>query len=255
MTEFHVQKAMILAAGKGTRMRHLSRTVPKPMTRIQGSTLIDRALDHVVACGLTAVVNVHHLADTLEAHLGNPIRKGIVTISDERDMLLETGGGIKKALPLIGTDPFLSINGDALWTDTDAPIINRLIDAFKPDTMDMLVMLVPVNAAHGYDGAGDFIIAGTAAGNSEPCHILSFRGDAAAAPYMFGGIMITKPTLFAAHPSQGPWSSVELMKRAAQAGRLMGLVHHGLWIHVGTPEAITEAETILNANAHDTVKA
>ncbi len=233
--------AMVLAAGKGTRMGALSDVTPKPLVPVAGIPLLDRILAHLKAAGCEkAVVNVHHLADQIERHLAPHVAAGHVAISDERTMLLETGGGVKKALPLLGRAPIHVINSDALWVDGDEGTLKRLADAFDPERMDVLLLLVPTEEALGYDGAGDFIPAGDAA---SPVPI-SFRGSAPSAPVMFGGIQVVKPALYDGMP-EGKWSNVEIFRKAEAAGRLYGLLHTGHWMHVGTPEAIKAAEAKL----------
>ncbi|WP_286830082.1 MULTISPECIES: nucleotidyltransferase family protein [Kordiimonas] len=230
--------AMVLAAGKGTRMGALSDTTPKPLVPVAGVPLLDRILAHLDKAGCAkVVVNVHHLADQIEAHLAPHVEAGHVMISDERDALLETGGGVKKALPMLGRDPIYVINSDALWVDGDKGTLKRLATAFDPARMDVLLLLVPTADALGYDGAGDFIPAGDA---TEPTPI-TFRADAPSAPVMFGGIQVVKPTLYDDMP-EGKWSNVEIFRKASSVGRLYGLLHTGHWMHVGTPEAIKAAE-------------
>lgn len=239
----HQMKAMILAAGRGTRMGVLSDTVPKPLVPVLDVPLIDRAIGRLEVAGVgPVVVNVHHLADLMEHHLAGRIRAGRVLISDERGALLETGGGVKKALPLLGDAPFLVVNGDALWTDGTEPAVNRLMDAFDPDQMDVLLLLVRTEEALGYDGVGDFLPSTLGVAPTP----VEFRGDAPAAPVMYGGIQIVSPTLYDGMP-EGAWSNREIFRKAAGKGRLFGLLHDGHWMHVGTPEAIKAAEDKLRA--------
>jgi len=233
-----IKNAMVLAAGKGTRMGTLSDTTPKPLVQVAGISLLGRILTHLNKAGCAkAVVNVHHLADQIERHLAPHVATGHVVISDERDMLLETGGGVKKALPMLGREPIYVINSDALWVDGTEETLMRLAGAFDPERMDVLLLLVPIEEALGYDGKGDFIPDGDAA---TPAPI-SFRGDAPSAPVMFGGIQVVKPALYDDMP-EGKWSNVEIFRKASSAGRLFGLLHTGHWMHVGTPEAIIAAE-------------
>lgn len=236
--------AMVLAAGKGTRMGALSASLPKPLVPVLGTPLIDRILAHLQASRVApAVVNVHHLADKVENHLDTHVADGSVLISDERTALLETGGGVKKALPLLGDAPFFVINSDALWVDgKNTRTLDRMASAFDPAIMDVLLLLVPTREALGYDGKGDFLP--TAEGEG-PVQI-SFRGEAESAPVMFGGIQIVKPECYDNMP-WGPWSNVEVFRKAATVGRLYGLVHDGHWMHVGTPEAIQDAEQKLTS--------
>ena len=236
-------KAMVLAAGRGTRMGALSEHMPKPLVPVLGKPLLDRILAHLYATGIgPTVINVHHLADQLEAHLQSHLAKGDVVISDERDALLETGGGVKKALSLLGDDAFLVINSDALWVDGNAPTLRRLQEAFDPAIMDVLLLTVKTDEAAGYDGVGDFI-----SDTMKPGPVpVQFRGDAAAAPVMYGGIQIVNPSLYDGTPD-GAWSNREIFRKAAAKNRLYGLLHDGLWMHVGSPEGVTLAEARLKA--------
>ncbi|GHF16692.1 mannose-1-phosphate guanylyltransferase [Kordiimonas sediminis] len=239
------QKAMVLAAGKGTRMGDLSLRTPKPLVSVAGRSLLDRILDHLAPHGIHAIVNVHHLADQIEAHLQAHIGRGAATVSDERAALLETGGGVKKALPHLGTGPFYVINSDALWCDAspEGGALSRLGKAFDPATMDVLLLLVPTEKATGYDGAGDFF---PSVDFQEPddTRTLSFHGERPSAPFMYGGIMITHPGMYRDQPA-GAWSNIEIFRQASKQGRLFGLVHTGHWMHVGTQEGIQSAEYIL----------
>ncbi|TNE67214.1 MAG: nucleotidyltransferase family protein [Alphaproteobacteria bacterium] len=229
---------MVLAAGKGTRMGAISDTLPKPMVPVAGRTLIDRILDHLAAAGIhKPVINVHHLADMLEDHLA-----GRAVISDERDQLLETGGGVKKALPLLGRDPVFLINSDALWTDGETSLLARMHDCFDTETMDVLLMLVRREDALGHEGAGDFLC-DIMPGRPVP---LAFRGTAPTAPVIFAGVQVVNPAMYDDMP-EGRWSNKLIFEKAQASGRLYGLLHDGDWMHVGTPEAIREAEARLAA--------
>jgi len=240
-------KAMILAAGKGTRMRDLSDRLPKPLVPVAGKPLIDRAFDHLDAAGVgPVVVNVHHLADRMEAHLMHRTISRQAFVSDERKQLLETGGGVKKAMPYLCDGPFFVINGDALWTNGRENALKRMQDAFRPGQMDVLLLLVPTHKALGYDGPGDIALVKGGSG-AVPVRM---RGLDLSAPYMFGGILIVKPSLYDDMP-QGAFSNREIFKKAAMSQRLFGLVHDGEWMHVGTPEAIKEAEMRLAALGGD----
>lgn len=242
--------AMILAAGKGLRMGDLSDTRPKPLTEVLEITLLDRILVHLhIAEVKQVVVNVHHLADQIEDHLASEIAKGYVQISDERDGLLETGGGVKRALPLLGHSPFFVINGDALWVDRMEPNLARLRDTWDADKMDVLLLLVARDEALGYEGVGDFLSSEAASGESRETDVpvpLAFRGDAPGAPYVFGGVQVIHPRLYDDMPG-GVWSNREVFRKAAAAGRLYGLPIDGHWMHVGTKEAIAAAEKKLLA--------
>lgn len=234
MTE--LKKAMILAAGKGTRMRELSEQMPKPMVLVNGVSLIDRLINHAEVAGIEKlVVNMHHLAGMLEHHLAPYTADGFVEFSDERDELLETGGGVKKALPKLGDEPFLVMNGDALWVDKRESNIKRLAQHWDAEKMDVLLLLTPTEEALGYDGVGDF------SGEGEGVFPLEFRGEAANAPNMFAGVQIVKPEMYENTP-KGAFSNLEIFKKIAANGRLYGLVIEGTWMHVGTPEMVREAE-------------
>ena len=238
-------RAMVLSAGLGTRMGALSATLPKPLVPILGRPLLDHTFARLDEAGIgPVVVNVHHHADMIERHLAPRVADGRVLISDERAALLETGGGVKKALPLLGDAPFMVINSDALWTNGPAvSTLTRLERHFDPNIMDVLLLLVRTEDAHGYDGPGDFIPA--LSQSSEPVPI-AFRDDAPSAPVMFGGIQIVKPSLYDGMPD-GAWSNREIFRKAVSNGRLFGLIHDGVWMHVGTPEAITDTEKRLRA--------
>ncbi len=227
-----VRRAMVLAAGLGLRMRPLTATRPKPLIELGGRTLLDHALDRLAEAGIAdAVVNSHYLGHMIAAHVADRSAPRII-VSPE-DELLETGGGIARALPHLGDDPFFVVNADISWRDSDRPALARLSEAWRGDDMDGLLLVQDKAAAIGYDSAGDFFM--SSAG------ILSRRGDAPAAPYVFTGIQLLHPRLFADVPS-GPFSLNLLFDRALAAGRLYGLAHDGEWFHVGTPEALAEAE-------------
>jgi len=235
------QRAMILAAGLGTRMGELSKQLPKPLVKVKGVSLIDRQIAHALKVGIQHfVVNVHHHARQMEHHLAAAARAGNLVFSDERDQLLETGGGVKKAIPLLGSQPFFVINGDALWVDSNAPNLERLRTAWDASLMDILLLLVPTHEALGYDGVGDFF---AAPGGVQP---IRFRDDAARAPYMYGGVQLVEPSLYDDMP-EGPFSNREIFRKAFSRGRLYGLPIDGYWMHVGTKAAIGDTEARLTA--------
>lgn len=238
-----IRRAMVLAAGLGQRMRPITDTLPKPLVAIGGKTMLDHALDRLAEAGVTeAVVNVHHLAGQIEAHVASRASPR-VTISDERTQLLETGGGVKKALPLFGDAPFFHVNSDSLWSETGRSNIAALAEAWDTSAMDMLLLLARREDSIGFDGAGDFIRGDDG--------LLARRGSAASAPYVYAGVAIMKPALFTETP-EGPFSLNLLFDRAIAAGRLHGLVLEGQWLHVGTPEAIAPAEAAFAAaRAHE----
>lgn len=227
---------MVLAAGLGTRMRHLRDSTPKPLIRVGGKALIDHVLDGLSAAGVgTAVVNVHHLADRIEGHLRGRIRPRIV-LSDERTGLLDTGGGVRRALPQLGGSVFFVHNADSIWRDGSAACLERLAAAWDGARMDALLLVAPRDEALGYDGGGDFDLDGEGR--------LRRRLPGRPAPYVFTGVSLASPALFEVSP-EGAFSLNLLWDRAMAAGRLHGVRHVGRWMHVGTPEAIAEADRCL----------
>jgi len=234
------QKAMVLAAGKGERMRPLTATMPKPMVKVAGRPLLDHVLDKIAQAGVqTAVVNVHYLADQIENHLAGRTSPRIV-ISDERDQLLETGGGVVKALPLLGNEPFVLVNSDSIWLDGTQSNLKRLIETFDPDRMDALLLLAAVTGSIGYAGRGDFTM--TTDGRLQP------RAERQVAPFVYAGAAVFSPRLFDGAP-QGAFSLNRLFAKASEADRLFGLRLDGLWMHVGTPDAIALAEQAILQSA------
>jgi MurNAc alpha-1-phosphate uridylyltransferase len=230
--------AFVLAAGLGTRMRPLTDTVPKPLVPLAGRSLLDHVLDRLADAGITkAVVNVHHLADQIEHHVKDRTIPS-VTISDERGSLLETGGGVVHALALLGASPFLIHNSDSVWIDEDNGNLRRMLDTWDEERMDSLMLLAPTTATLGYDGRGDFDIALDGR--------LMRRGSAQSAPYVFAGVSIAHPHLFKGAPA-GPFSLNKLWDQAIKQGRLFGIRLEGLWMHVGTPEALAEAGAAIAA--------
>ena len=231
------KSAMVLAAGMGMRMRPLTDKMPKPMVRLDGKPLIDHVLDRIDETGIPqAIVNVHYHADQLEKHV--KVRKQPkIAISDEREQLLDTGGGVKRALPKLGKEPFLIHNSDSLWIDGVQSNLKRLADAFDPETMDCLLLLALGSASLGYDGRGDFVMAADG--------VLRRRPEREVAPFVFTGVAIAHPRLFADTPD-GPFSLNLVWDRAIQQGRLHGIRLDGVWMHVGTPDALADAELLLN---------
>ena len=233
------QSAMVLAAGFGQRMRPLTDNMPKPLVKVAGKALLDHVLDRLADAGVTrAVVNVHYLAEQIERHVVARTAPR-VTISDERGVLLDTGGGVVKALLLLGDAPFFHINSDTIWIDGVKPNLTRLAEAFDPATMDALLLLAPGAGSIGYAGRGDFTMA--------PDGRLTARAERDVAPFVYAGAAILSPRLFEDAP-QGAFSLTRLFARAIEAGRLHGLRLEGLWMHVGTPEAIAEAEQAIAAS-------
>ena len=231
------QTAMVLAAGFGQRMRPLTDKMPKPLVKVAGKPLLDHVLDRLADAGVTrAVVNVHYLAEQIERHLAARTKPRI-TISDERGLLLDTGGGVIKALPLLGGAPFFHINSDTIWIDGVQPNLSRLAEHFDAATMDGLLLLAPSAGSIGYDGRGDFTMASDGR--------LRTRPERDVAPFVYAGAAILSPRLFIGAPP-GAFSLTTLFARAIEAGRLHGLRLEGLWMHVGTPEAIAEAEAAIS---------
>ena len=234
------KRAMVLAAGLGTRMRAFSHRLPKPLVEVGGKALIDHVLDRLAAEEVErAVVNVHHLADQIERHLAHR-RQPKIVISDERAELLGTGGGVVKALPALGDGPFFHVNSDTIWIDGVKPNLRRLADAFDPARMDALLLLASTASSIGYSGRGDFLM--------EPDGRLTRRGEREVAPFVYAGAAILTPAFFSGSPA-GAFSMSPLFDRAVEAGRLCGLRLEGLWMHVGTPEAIKAAEAAILASA------
>lgn len=234
------RRAMVLAAGIGTRMRPLTDKIPKPLVPVAGKPLIDHVLDRLAGARVArAVVNIHYLGDQIERHLAYRTHPQIV-ISDERGLLLDTGGGVLKALSLLGHAPFVLINSDTIWIDGATPNLARLAAGFDAAAMDALLLLAPAVGSIGYAGRGDFAMAADGR--------LRARGEGEAAPFVYAGAAILAPALFTGAP-QGAFSLTDLFARAAAAGRLHGLRLEGLWMHVGTPEAIAAAEAAIKAGA------
>ncbi len=230
------RRAMVLAAGRGERMRPLTDEMPKPLIEVRGRSMIDRVLDRLEAAGVAeVVVNLHHLGDMIQAHLAGRKRPKL-KFSAEVD-LLETGGGVAKALPLLGTAPFFVLNGDMVWLDGGIPALERLAAAWHESAMDALLLLQPTASAHGYEGAGDFFMT--------PDGRLRRRREREVAPYLFTGIQILHPRLFKDVP-EGPFSLNLLYDRAMESEKLGGLRHDGEWFHVGTPQALGEVEDALH---------
>lgn len=219
-------------------MLPITATMPKPLVRVAGETLIDFALDRLDEAGIeTVVVNVHHVASMIEAHVGARRRPHIV-VSDERDALLETGGGVKKALPLLGTEPFITFNSDSLWIEGKEPNLKRLVAAWDAERMDILMLVAPLSTSVGYEGHGDF--------HRDPSGRLRRRGGDETGDFVYAGVAIVKPELVAGTPD-GAFSANAFYDRAIARERLYGLPLVGQWLHVGEPHAIAEAEKCLAA--------
>lgn len=225
--------AMVLAAGLGTRMRPLTNDRPKALVEVAGKALIDHVLDRLAEAGVQrAVVNVHWFADRLEAHLAARGRGPDIVISDERGELLETGGGLKKARPLLGDDPVFVANIDSVWIDR-GDALAELVRLWDPDRMDAALLLARRGGSIGFEGDGDFFLGDDGR--------LSFRGDAPSAPFAYMGVHITRPD-YADEGPVGAFSLSPLWRRSAAEGRLFGCVMDGDWMHVGDPQARDEAD-------------
>ncbi|MGU3664110.1 nucleotidyltransferase family protein [Methylobacterium sp. A49B] len=240
-----VSRAFVLAAGLGKRMRPVTATVPKPLVEVAGKALLDHALDRIDEAGIgTAIVNVHYLADLIEGHLARRAEGGAsgpaTRVSDERAALLETGGGIRKALPMLGNAPFVVLNSDSFWLEGPASNLRRLIETWDGARMDGLLLVAPTATSLGYEGAGDFVM--------DPDGRLERRGEREVAPFIYAGVAILDPALFADTP-EGAFSLNLLFDRAITKGRLFGMRLDGQWLHVGTPEAIRAAEERVKASA------
>jgi MurNAc alpha-1-phosphate uridylyltransferase len=224
---------MVLAAGLGLRLRPMTLDRPKALVRVGGKALIDHMLDRLAAAGVNrVVVNVHAFAEQMEAHLAGRADLEVV-VSDERALLLETGGGMKAARPLLGDEPILVANIDSIWTEPGEGVIDRLVGAWDPRRMDDLLMLVPLERSLGFDGAGDFFRADDGR--------LTHRGSAAAAPFAYIGLHMMNPAIIDAWPA-GPHGVMRHWLGMAASGRLHGVVMDGRWMHVGDPAAWAAAE-------------
>jgi N-acetyl-alpha-D-muramate 1-phosphate uridylyltransferase len=234
MTE--AKTAMVLAAGLGERMRPLTLRIPKPLVQLAGRPLIDHVLDRLAQAGVrTAIVNVHYLPDQLETHVLN--RQGKppkILVSDERGVLLDTGGGAKKALPVLGPGPFFIHNADSVWSEGAAPALPRMLRLWNPAAMDCLLLLAPVATSIGYAAKGDFTMG--------PDGRLQRRGEGEIVPFAFAGVSLCDERLFKDAPD-GRFSLNLLWDKALAKGRLYGVRLDGRWMHVGTPESLAEAET------------
>ncbi len=236
-----LDKAFVLAAGLGTRMRPLTDRLPKPLVPVAGRALLDHVLDRIAALGIgEAVVNVHYFADQIELHLGER-RSPRIAISDERTELLDTGGGIMRALPLLGSRPFLVHNSDSIWIERGVSNLARLAASFDETRMDALLLLADSETSLGYQGRGDFHL--------DPEGRLRRVAKGEIAAHVFAGASIASPRLLREAPS-GPFSLNRLWDRALAEGRLFGIRLDGTWMHVGDPEALAAAENLLRDQAH-----
>jgi MurNAc alpha-1-phosphate uridylyltransferase len=230
---------MVLAAGFGERMKPLTEKLPKPLVAVAGKPLLDHVLDRLAEAGVErAVVNVHYLADLIERHVAQR-KTPQIAISDERAKILNTGGGVVHALQKIGAEPFFHINSDTIWIDGVRPNLQRLAEAFDPEAMDALLLLAPSADSIGYAGRGDFLMS--------PDGRLKKRAEREIAPFVYAGAAILRPELFR-NPPSGAFPLTALFDRAAEAGRLFGMRLEGVWMHVGTPGAIGQAEAAILAS-------
>ena len=226
-------KAMVLAAGLGLRMRPLTEKMPKPLVSVAGQPLLDHVLDKLGQAGVAeAVVNVHYLPDQIIDHVTGRKRPHVI-ISDERDQVLGTGGGVVKALPLLGDAPFFHVNSDTLWIDGVRSNLERLAENFDPARMDILLLMAPTASSIGYSGRGDY--------SMQPDGTLRARRENQVVPFVYAGAAIISPTIFTGAP-KGEFSLTKMFDRAAEQERLFGLRLDGLWMHVGTPDAVHAAE-------------
>ena len=228
--------AMLLAAGRGTRMLPITEHTPKPLVSVGGKPLIDWSLDQLADAGVDhAVVNVHHLAPQLIAHLKER-KTPRISISDESARLLDTGGGIVKALPLLGSNPFYVFGCDTITLNGKESALMRLTKAWTEEEMDVLMLVHPLDDAQGYHGAGDFFLSADGS--------LARRGESPHAPYVYTGIQIVHPRIFASEIEK-PFSMNKLWDEVIGAQRLKAIVHDGHWFHVGTPDAVESTNLAL----------
>ena len=229
------KRAMVLAAGKGLRMRPITDKTPKPMIPVNGRPLIDHVLERLADAGITeTVVNTHHLAKQIERHLAGRDRPKVIFSNEE--VPLETGGGVKHALLKLGEKPFFAVNSDAFWLNGPTDALQRLADIWDEDKMDGLLLLHSTVDAYGYTGMGDF--------NCDAFGQLTRRPEMEVAPWLFTGIQILKPEAMAGTPD-GPFSLNLVYDRLLEEERLFGVIHDGEWFHVGTPDGLAEAEAYL----------
>jgi MurNAc alpha-1-phosphate uridylyltransferase len=235
--EDKINTAMVLAAGFGTRMRPITDTIPKPLVRLDGRALIDHALDRLAEAGITrSVVNVHYLADLIETHLqGRPTPE--IVVSDERGAVLETGGGVARALPLLGPHPFIVHNSDSVWKDGGRSNVAALTSGWEPHRMDGLLLLARRDRSLGYDGRGDYTLGEDGR--------LARRPSEGEAAHVYAGVSILNPALFDGIADRA-FSLNRIFDKAMAQGRLFGVELDGTWMHVGTPEALADAERFLN---------
>ena len=230
-----LSRGMVLSAGLGTRMRPITDKIPKPLVNVAGRTLLDRAIDHFAEAGLTRViVNTHYLAGQIDAHVKDRAKPEIA-LSHE-PVLLETGGGVLNALPLLGEAPFFVANSDAMWLNGPIPALTRLARAWNGAAMDALLLVSIIPGTLGYEGRGDFFM--------DPAGRLRRRAERDVAPFLFTGVQILHPRLFEGE-APGNFSLNRIYNKALAAGRLYGLRHDGAWYHVGDPDGLAAVEARL----------
>jgi MurNAc alpha-1-phosphate uridylyltransferase len=231
------ENAMVLAAGLGTRMTPANGTLPKPLVELRGRALIDRVLDRLAEAGIKrAVVNVHHKADLIEAHV-KPRKAPRIVISDERSGKLDTGGGVKRALPRLGPGAFLIHNSDSVWIEGVGSNLTRLMSTWDETRMDCLLMLAVASGSHGYQGRGDFAL-------QPDGRVRRRKLEQEIVPFAFTGVSVAHPRLFEDSP-EGAFSLNLVWSRAIAAGRAYGMRMDGSWMHVGSPDALAQAEQCL----------
>ena len=236
------QCAMILAAGRGLRMRPITDKTPKPMIKVNNQPILTHALQRLEAIGVTdVVINTHHLADKIERHYKD--YDGAALHFSREEKLLETGGGVKKALSMLGDEPFLVVNSDAFWLNGPTDALARLAMQWTPDKMDALLMLHSTVDAYGYNGLGDF--------QCEADGKLIRRVEQEVAPWLFAGVQILNPKALRDAP-KGSFSLNWVYDRALEADRLFGMVHDGEWFHIGTPDGLNEAEHYMQTTFAET---
>jgi MurNAc alpha-1-phosphate uridylyltransferase len=238
MTGSAPKRAMVLAAGRGVRMRPLTDTLPKPLIEVGGRALVDRVIDRLEEAGVEAVaVNIHHLGHLIEDHLGRRAPGGAKISFSPEDILLDTGGGVARALPLLGHEPFFAANADVMWLNGRDGALDRLAAAWDDTLMDGLLLIHSTVEAYGYQGVGDF--------TADPAGRLARRPEGEVAPFVYTGVQILHSRLFDGAP-EGPFSLNLLWDKAIGGDRLHGIVHDGEWFDVGSPRGLIEAEAYMN---------
>lgn len=229
--------AMIMAAGLGKRMRHLTEDRPKPMVELAGRPMIDHSVMKLHAAGITRlVVNLFYKGDILRQHLEETCPEGMEILFSQEDELLDTGGGVTNALPLLGDAPFFILNGDMFWQDGTASIFSRMAGRWDDKSMDALLLMVPTVSAIGYDGIGDFTM--------DASGLLTRRAEQFVSPFLYGGMQLVHPRLFKGGP-KSRFSTNIVWDKAIEGDRLYGIHHDGSWMHIGTPETVDIANARL----------